>query len=239
MHEKFMREALVEAGLALQKGELPVGCVITKNNEIIARGHNERETTGDPTAHAEIVAMRRAAEKLGGWRLDGSGSGYELGRRALLAALDHRDGTGEETLLAQLVETQLGGTVWDKIPEIYAMEPAGVAAFAPLVLKAWQAGDPVAARIVDDNCSRVAQLIISICKRAPSSTQVMLTGSILVNSQPFRQLLTGELPQHLRPDVFLYPQVWGACMQCARLCRLDTPDFTIFNKDYAQEVAQC
>ena len=71
MHEKFMREALIEAGLALQKGELPVGCVITKNNAIIARGHNERETTGDPTAHAEIVAMRRAAEKLGGWRLDG------------------------------------------------------------------------------------------------------------------------------------------------------------------------
>ena len=71
MREKFMREALIEAEIALQKGELPVGCVITKNNEIIARGHNERETTGDPTAHAEIVAMRRAAETLGGWRLDG------------------------------------------------------------------------------------------------------------------------------------------------------------------------
>ena len=71
MHEKFMREALAEASLALENGELPVGCVITKNNEIIARGHNERETAGDPTAHAEIVAMRRAAEALGGWRLDG------------------------------------------------------------------------------------------------------------------------------------------------------------------------
>ena len=71
MREKFMREALIEAEIALQKGELPVGCVITKNNAIIARGHNERETTGDPTAHAEIVAMRRAAETLGGWRLDG------------------------------------------------------------------------------------------------------------------------------------------------------------------------
>ena len=50
---------------------MPVGCVIVRDGGIIARGHNERERTGDPTAHAEIVAMRRAAEALGGWRLEG------------------------------------------------------------------------------------------------------------------------------------------------------------------------
>jgi len=67
----FMREALREAELALSEGELPVGCVIVHNDEIIARGHNEREQTGDPTAHAEVVAMRRAARALGAWRLSG------------------------------------------------------------------------------------------------------------------------------------------------------------------------
>jgi tRNA(adenine34) deaminase len=67
----MMREALVEAELALAEGELPVGCVIAYNNEIIARGHNLREQTGDPTAHAEVVAMRRAAQALGVWRLCG------------------------------------------------------------------------------------------------------------------------------------------------------------------------
>ena len=66
-HESFMREAIAEARQALQEGELPIGCVITYNNEIIARGHNEREQTGDPTAHAEVVAMRRAAKHLKAW----------------------------------------------------------------------------------------------------------------------------------------------------------------------------
>ena len=67
----MMCEALAEAELALAEGELPVGCVIVYNNEIIARGHNLREQTGDPTAHAEVVTMRRAAQALGAWRLCG------------------------------------------------------------------------------------------------------------------------------------------------------------------------
>lgn len=70
-HTDFMHEALKEARLALTEGELPIGCVIVYNNEIIARGHNEREQTGDPTAHAEVVAMRRAAKHLKAWRLNG------------------------------------------------------------------------------------------------------------------------------------------------------------------------
>ncbi len=69
--ESMMREALREAEIALSAGELPVGCVIVKSGEIIARGHNERETTLDPTAHAEIVALRRAANRLNAWRLNG------------------------------------------------------------------------------------------------------------------------------------------------------------------------
>ena len=70
-HIYFMREAVAEARLALAEGELPVGCVIVYNNEVIARGHNEREQSGDPTAHAEVVAMRRAANHLKAWRLSG------------------------------------------------------------------------------------------------------------------------------------------------------------------------
>ena len=65
----FMRAAMEQAELAAAMGEMPVGCVIVKEGEIIARGHNERETGGDPTAHAEIVAMRRAAKHCGSWRL--------------------------------------------------------------------------------------------------------------------------------------------------------------------------
>ena len=69
--EIWMRAAIAEAERALEEGEMPVGCVIVRNGEIIARGHNLREQTGDPTAHAEIVAIRAAAHALGSWRLDG------------------------------------------------------------------------------------------------------------------------------------------------------------------------
>ncbi|MBM3213246.1 tRNA adenosine(34) deaminase TadA [Candidatus Poribacteria bacterium] len=65
----FMKEALKEAKKALEKEEVPVGAVIVKDNEIIARGHNQKECLHDPTAHAEMLAIREAAFKLGRWRL--------------------------------------------------------------------------------------------------------------------------------------------------------------------------
>ena len=71
LHERMMREALAEAALAAQEGEIPVGAVVARGDTIVARAHNTREHTGDPTAHAELVAMRDAARALGTRRLDG------------------------------------------------------------------------------------------------------------------------------------------------------------------------
>src|SRR5215510_7982599 len=65
----FMRRALAAADLAGSRGEVPVGAVVVVGGEIVAVAHNERETGGDPTAHAEILALRRAAAALGRWRL--------------------------------------------------------------------------------------------------------------------------------------------------------------------------
>jgi len=70
-HETMMQEALAEAEKAFEKGEIPVGAVIEKGGHIIARAHNLRETTGDPTAHAEVLCIREAARVLGGRRLAG------------------------------------------------------------------------------------------------------------------------------------------------------------------------
>lgn len=69
-HEALMRQALEEAQKAFDEGEIPVGAVIARKGEVIARAHNLREQTGDPTAHAEVLAIRRAAQKLGGRRLN-------------------------------------------------------------------------------------------------------------------------------------------------------------------------
>ena len=68
---KMMRRALEEAERAAEKGEVPVGAVVARDEDILAVAHNERETTKDPTAHAELLALRRAARKLGSWRLTG------------------------------------------------------------------------------------------------------------------------------------------------------------------------
>lgn len=66
----FMRLALAEAAQALTHGDVPVGAVAVYRGEVIGRGRNRREIDGDPTAHAEVIALREAAARRGHWRLD-------------------------------------------------------------------------------------------------------------------------------------------------------------------------
>lgn len=68
-HEYFMREALSLAREAIADGDVPVGCVIVRDGEIVGRGRNRREADGDATAHAEVEAIRDACARLGSWRL--------------------------------------------------------------------------------------------------------------------------------------------------------------------------
>ncbi len=69
MESYFMKEALVEAQKAYKLKEVPIGAIVVKEGIIIGRGHNLRETSKDPTAHGEIIAIREASQTLGGWRL--------------------------------------------------------------------------------------------------------------------------------------------------------------------------
>jgi tRNA(adenine34) deaminase len=68
--EYFMRLALREAERALEHDDVPVGCVVAADGEVVAAAPNERELRGDPTAHCEVLALREASSKLGTWRLD-------------------------------------------------------------------------------------------------------------------------------------------------------------------------
>lgn len=70
--ELFMRLALQQALLAAEHGDVPVGCVVVRDGEVVGEAGNEREVRADPTAHAEILALREAALTLGGWRLPGT-----------------------------------------------------------------------------------------------------------------------------------------------------------------------
>ena len=70
-HETYMRRAFELAAQAAEQGDVPVGCVIVREGEIIGEGRNRREENGDATAHAEMEAIRMACEKTGSWRLHG------------------------------------------------------------------------------------------------------------------------------------------------------------------------
>lgn len=69
-NEKWMNEAIKQAKKAAQKDEVPIGCVIVKDDQIIARAYNKREMKQCSTAHAEILAIEKACKKLGNWRLE-------------------------------------------------------------------------------------------------------------------------------------------------------------------------
>ncbi len=69
-HEIFMKEALLEAEKAYDLGEVPIGCVVVQNGEVISRGHNLRNSMKNPLCHAEISAINGAAEIVGDWRLE-------------------------------------------------------------------------------------------------------------------------------------------------------------------------
>jgi len=69
--EKFMRAAVEEARKAEDKGDVPIGCVIIKDGQIIAKGYNQREQLNDPTAHAEMIALTAASAAVENWRLHG------------------------------------------------------------------------------------------------------------------------------------------------------------------------
>ena len=69
LHQDWMRLALKQAQLAFDRGEIPVGAVVVHAGQVIAAAHNEKEKWGDPTAHAEVLAIQRAVGVLGTWRL--------------------------------------------------------------------------------------------------------------------------------------------------------------------------
>lgn len=70
--EAYMEQALAEAKEALALNEVPIGAVVVREGQVLGRGHNLKETKNDPTAHAEIIALREAGEKAQSWRLEGA-----------------------------------------------------------------------------------------------------------------------------------------------------------------------
>ena len=111
-----------------------------------------------------------------------------------------------------------------------------IAEFSNLVTEAWEAGDKVAEEIIEMNCRRLADLVKYISGQTPKAKQILLSGSILINCRQFRELLIQMLPKQLKAGCIPCPPVFGACLECAKLCRLPAPDMDTFVRQYEIEV---
>ena len=109
----FMAEALKEAQLALEAGEIPVGCVIVREGVIIGRGHNEKEGRRDPSAHAEVLAIRQACQWLNNWRLAGCQLYVTLEPCPMCASLITQSRIREVHVALHEVQSGALGTVLD------------------------------------------------------------------------------------------------------------------------------
>ncbi len=156
-----------------------------------------------------------------GYLLDKGGSGYHIGRDAICAAQDARDGIGKYTMLTDLVEEKLGSTVWDGIQKIYSKNQSYIASFAPCVFRAYESGDRIAAQILEQNAEYLAELINFAVKNCKVGKYVVASGSILKQRTDFQELLKKNLYEEIELDIPEYPSVYGSCVMCCRMCGLD------------------
>ncbi|MFC9245150.1 tRNA adenosine(34) deaminase TadA [Streptomyces sp. NPDC057136] len=111
-----MRHALAEAAQAALTGDVPVGAVILgPDGSLLATGHNEREATGDPTAHAEVLAIRRAAAALGEWRLSGCTLVVTLEPCTMCAGALVQSRIGRVVYGARDEKAGAAGSLWDVV----------------------------------------------------------------------------------------------------------------------------
>ncbi|MEV0010854.1 tRNA adenosine(34) deaminase TadA [Streptomyces sp. NPDC051840] len=111
-----MRQALEEAAQAASSGDVPVGAVLLgPDGALLATGHNEREASGDPTAHAEVLALRRAADVLGSWRLTGCTLVVTLEPCTMCAGALVQSRVGRVVYGARDEKAGAAGSLWDVV----------------------------------------------------------------------------------------------------------------------------
>lgn len=161
--------------------------------------------------------------KLSGWGylLSSSGSGYDIGRDALRAALGHREGLSEETLITDLVETKLGAPALTCVQEVYKHDQSYVASFTPLVFEAMRQGDRVAKQIIAENAKSLAAVINHAARNYDCGKRVILSGGLLTGNRLFAELVINNLDPGIACQIPQIPQVLGACRLCARMCGVE------------------
>lgn len=173
--------------------------------------------------------------RIGGWGylLDSSsGSGFDLGRGALAAALHHRDGQGEPTLLTELAESRLGCDVCDAIPRIYEGNQAYIASFSELVFEGARRGDRISLDILHRNCEGLVRMLRAAAKKLSAPFDVILGGGIFANHPEYVQMLQNCAPDGLRLRLMTEPVLWGCAAEL--MLRLNIRVDDTFKKSFIE-----
>lgn len=176
--------------------------------------------------------------RLGGWGylFDNGFSGYAIARDGVMAALAAEDGSGEPTVLLEMLKKELNGGIFESIPKLYAASQDALAAYAKLVFAAHVAGDTVATGILR---SRAAQLRHQLSRAAAlydTGTHVILAGGLSRDREIVLSLLDTERFDFEIPAL---PPICGACHYCARMMGTPPKDFMkSFEKTYAEMIKE-
>jgi N-acetylglucosamine kinase-like BadF-type ATPase len=171
------------------------------------------------TGSSVFIRLNGTLRIISGWGylLGDEGSGYDMGRMALVQALRARDGRGEPTLLTGLCEEKLGGAVMDYIPEIYRKGRSFIASFAPLVSRARDMGDPAASCCMEKAVQALAEAVRVAGGQFPAEKKpVVFTGGVFQDNfveERLRNIL-GEAFHLIKPNL---PPVYGALLEAAKL----------------------
>lgn len=182
------------------------------------------------TGSACFLRVSGTVFRIGGWGylLDSAGSGYDIGRQGLEAALRAYDGRGRDTALSGRLADALGTSVPDSLTRVYAGGKALIASLAPVVFSAAEEGDSVAEQILDRNAAALAELILAAWRKLRDRTPgipstvgmpVYLDGGICRHHDPaWRDAIARNIPPDIpiRLELASHPVIWGATAEAMR-----------------------
>lgn len=174
---------------------------------------------------------------MGGWGqyLDTAGSGYDIGRETIRAALSDIEGLGPHTRLTAAVEEKCEGNIYSRVTNVTGNLQTYFASFAPLAFDACRAGDAVAREIIHASAARIAELIRAASARYKAGNRVILAGGLAKNEEIFLPMIRAELGAEFTLILPSLPQIYGATAAARRLTGALPAAFRRnFEKDYTK-----
>lgn len=175
--------------------------------------------------------------RVGGWGylFDKAGSGYDMGRDAVSATLAEEDGSGEKTLIGELVREKLGSDAWSGLGYLYSQSRAYIASFSKIVINAYNRGDGVAEKIITENMRELANRINCASEKYDCGDILVISGGMMNEKAVLLPVIKKYLKKPFEIIVPDLPQIFGACVTCCRKNNVKIYDFkSKFTEQYKE-----